>query len=86
MYYKYEQWLLGLPTHKRKIHSQTIKKRAPKKSVRMMKRNLCWIFREINKLIDEAVEEEDEAVEEEDKSVLARVGKFYSFLPFSFFY
>ena len=79
MYYKYEQWLLGLPTHKRKIHSQTIKKRAPKKSVRMMKRNLCWIFREINKLIDEAVEEEDE-------SVLARVGKFYSFLPLSFFY
>ena len=52
----------------------------------MMKRNLCWIFREINKLIDKAVEEEDEAVEEEDKSVLARVGKFYSFLPFSFFY
>ena len=51
----------------------------------MMKRNLCWIFREINKLIDEAVEEEDEAVGEEDKSVLARVGKFYSFLSFSFF-
>ena len=59
MYYKYEQWLLGLPTHKRKIHSQTIKKRAPKKSVRMIKRNLRWIFREINKLIDEVVEEDE---------------------------
>ena len=41
---------------------------APKKSVRMIKRNLRWIFREINKLIDEAVEE--------DESVLAHVGKF----------
>ena len=41
---------------------------APKKSVRMIKMNLRWIFREINKLIDEAVEE--------DESVLARVGKF----------
>ena len=51
---------------------------APKKSVRMIERNLCWIFRKINKLIDEVVEEEDE-------SVLARVGKFYSFLYFSFF-
>ena len=51
---------------------------ALKKSVRMIERNLCWIFRKINKLIDEVVEEEDE-------SVLARVGKFYSFLYFSFF-
>ena len=74
------------PHTKEKFIAKQFKKRAPKKSVRMMKRNLCWIFREINKLIDEAVEEEDEAVEEEDKSVLARVGKFYSFLPFSFFY
>ena len=50
-------------THTQKqnsIHSQTTqKKMVPKKSVRMIKRNLRWIFREINKLIDEAVEEDE---------------------------
>ena len=62
MYYKYKQWLLRLPTHKSKIQfiaKQLKKKMAPKKSVRMIKRNLRWIFREINKLIDEAVEEDE---------------------------
>ena len=66
------------PRTKEKFIAKQLKKMTPKKSVRMIERNLCWIFRKINKLIDEVVEEEDE-------SVLARVGKFYSFLHFSFF-
>ena len=51
----------------------------------MLKRNIHWIFNEINKLSADAphaVEEEDEAV---PVALRACVGKFYSFLLFSFF-
>ena len=83
MSYKYEQW--PLPTHKSKIHSQTTQKKMVPKSVGMLKRNIHWIFNEINKLSADAphtVEEEDEAV---PVALRACVGKFYSFLLFSFF-
>lgn len=49
----------------------------PPKSVRMIKRNMHWILRKINKLIQNAAEG--------DESLLARVGEFFCFLPFSFF-
>ena len=55
------------------------------KSVEMLKRNIHWVFNEINKLSTDAphvVEEEDEAI---PVALRACVGKFYSFLLFSFF-
>ena len=50
MYYKYEQWLLVLPTHKSKISQTTQKEKMLPKSVEMVEMNLHWVFKEVNKL------------------------------------
>ena len=66
------------PHTKAKPIAKQLKKMVPK-SVGMLKRNIHWIFNEINKLSADAphaVEEEDEAV---PVALRARIGKFYSF-------
>ena len=73
------------PHTKAKSIAKQLKKKMVPKSVGMLKRNIYWIFNEINKLSTDAphaVEEEDEAV---PVALRACVGKFYSFLLFSFF-
>ena len=76
----------GHYSHKKaKSIAKQLKKMVPK-NVGMLKRNIHWIFNEINKLIVDAphaVEEEDEAV---SIAIRARVDKFCSFLLSRFLY